>query len=102
MILKSGQAMEVPEILELTQHAGHHLLLGRSFRLALCDGCKRGMAIINILEQLGVDVSQYLSLPMLVDNEAAITLANTSVFSKGIRHTRIRFAYVSVSSRSKG
>jgi hypothetical protein len=56
--------------------------LSGSELIALCDGCKRGMAIINILEQLGVDVRQYLPLPMLVDNEAAITLATRACFQK--------------------
>jgi hypothetical protein len=48
----------------------------------------------NFRWEIGVDLRDYLPLTILVDNQAAIKLANTSVFSRGVRHIRLRYAYV--------
>ncbi len=54
--------------------------------VALCAAAKHGMALNTTLGELGEKVLIPPNINVRVDNKAAITLAGTNVFSKGLRH----------------
>ncbi len=67
--------------------------------VALCTAAKHGMALVTSLGEMGESISGPLHisprpLDICVDNQAAITLAETNVFSKGLRHVNLNMAFI--------
>ena len=62
--------------------------------VALSATAKHGMALNTTLGELGEKVLIPPNINVRVDNKAAITLAGTNVFSKGLRHVNLSKAFI--------
>ncbi len=60
--------------------------------IAMADGIKNALALQNFFYEIKVKVPK--PFPVYVDNEAAVKLAKTSIYAKGLRHVNLRYSFV--------
>ena len=60
--------------------------------IAFAQGLKNGMGLSNLLKELKEPVPRPMTIH--IDNQAAIALGETSIFTKGLRHVNLSYAFI--------
>ena len=81
-----------PLILASVRQRCVSLSTAQSEVIALSQGVKHALALGNFLSEIGEEAPRPLRL--MVDNRAVITLANTSIFAKGLRHVDLSYHHI--------
>ena len=60
--------------------------------IAACEASMEGKAILNILQDMKSDIKQLI--PLAVDNQSSLVMANSPTFSRKTRHIELKWHYI--------